>query len=133
MSHETIKNQQPLILTTGVYDLVKDHLRRKKVSSAEEEVLRHQLKTAMQVPRKHLPTSVVSVDTRVTIKNHHSNQNETFVFVAPHRAKKKNQTESILSPMGLALVGCKEGDTITWDFNGEPQQIEILNVERLSS
>jgi regulator of nucleoside diphosphate kinase len=133
MSQEIIAlNNQTIILTTGVYDLVKEHVRRKKVTPIEEEILKLQLKKAMQVPRKSLPSNVITIDTRVTIKDQTSNQTEIFIFVAPDKAKKKNKTESILTPMGLALVGCKEGDVITWAFEDGVKQIEILNVERLS-
>lgn len=132
MSQEIIAlNNQQIVLTTGVYDLVKEHVRRKKVTPLEEEILTLQLKKAMQVPRKSLPASVVTTDTRVTIKDQASDYPETYVFVAPDRAKKKNNTQSILTPMGLALVGCKEGDMITWAFEKGVKQIEILNVKRL--
>jgi regulator of nucleoside diphosphate kinase len=90
MSEEIIAlNNQPIILTTGIYDLVKDHIRRKKATPLEEEILKLQLKKAMQVPRKDLPSNVVTVETRVTIKDHTSEQTETYVFVAPDKAKKE--------------------------------------------
>ena len=132
MSQEIIAlNNQQIVLTTGVYDLVKEHVRRKKVTPLEEEILTLQLKKATQVPRKSLPASVVTTDTRVTIKDQASDYTETYVFVAPDKAKKKNNTQSILTPMGLALVGFKEGDMITWAFEKGVKQIEILNVKRL--
>lgn len=133
MSQDIIsENNQPIILTTGIYDLIKDHIRRKKATPVEEEILRLQLKRAMQVPRKNLPSNVVTVDTRVTIKDHSSDAIDTYFFVSPDRAKKKNGTTSILSTMGLALVGCKEGDLVTWVFGDDKRQLEIVNVERMS-
>lgn len=125
-------NTQNIILTTGVYDLVKDHIRRKKVTPLEEEILLLQLKKAQQVTRKNLPSNVVTVDARVTVKDHTTNQNKTYVFVAPDKARKKNSTDSILTKMGLALVGCKEGDVVNWVFEEGEKQIEVLKVERLS-
>ena len=38
------ETQQEILLTTGVYDLIKDHIRRKKATLEEEEVLLKQLK-----------------------------------------------------------------------------------------
>lgn len=126
------ETQQEILLTTGVYDLIKDHIRRKKTTLEEEEVLLKQLKKAKQVTRKNLPLDVVTVDAKVTIKNTVTNEEEVFTFVGPDRAKRRNNTESILSTMGLALVGCKIGDVINWNFNGEAKQMEIMNVERLA-
>lgn len=131
MSQETvISNNNQIILTTGIYDLIKDHIRRKKVTPQEEEILRQQLKNAKQVTRKNLPGDIVTIDAQVTVKNHSNEQIETFHFVAPDKAKKKNRTESILSPVGLALVGCKEGDLVTWTFEDGVKQLEVIKVER---
>ena len=123
---------QELILTTGVYDLIKDHIRRKKSTPEEEEILKLQLKNAKQLTRKNLPLDIVTVDATITIKNLDTDQEEVYTFVGPDKAKKRNNTESILSPMGLALVGCKIGDIINWSFGEEKRQVEIIGVERLN-
>lgn len=128
----TQDTEQEILLTTGIYDLIKDHIRRKKTTVEEEEALKNQLKKAKQVTRKNLPADVVTIDTKITIKNVVTNQEEVYTFVAPDRAKRRNNTESILSTMGLALVGCKIGDVIQWNFNNEQKTLEILNVERLA-
>lgn len=125
-------NPKNIILTTGIYDLIKDHIRRRKVTPAEEAVLTSQLKNAEQVLRKDLPEDIVTVDTRVTIKNHSTNEEKSYVFVGPDKAKKKNNTESILSKIGLALVGCKEGSTVNWVLDGIHSEVEVLSVKRLS-
>jgi regulator of nucleoside diphosphate kinase len=124
--------EQEILLTTGIYDLIKDHIRRKKTTVEEEEALKNQLKKAKQVTRKNLPVDVVTIDAKITIKNVDTNQEEVYTFVAPDRAKRRNNTESILSTMGLALVGCKVGDVIQWNFNNEQKTLEIMNVERLA-
>ena len=123
---------QEITLTTGVYDLIKDHLRRKKATPKEEEILLLQLKKAKQLTRKSLPLDVVTIDAKVTIKDLHSNEEEVYTFVAPLRAKKRNNTYSILSPIGLALVGCKVGDEIDWVLDERLKKMQILNVERLA-
>ena len=57
-----------IILTTGTYDLIKDHLRRKRVSIQEEEILTNELRTAQQVLRRELPADVVCVNSVVIQK-----------------------------------------------------------------
>ena len=122
---------QDITLTTGVYDLIKDHIRRKKATPEEEETLKLQLKNAKQLTRKNLPLDVVTIDAKVTIKDLDTDQDEIYTFVAPDKAKRRNNTESILSTIGLALVGCKIGDVVNWSFGEEEKQLEIINVERL--
>lgn len=126
------KMVQEILLTTGVYDLIKDHLKRKKTTLKEEEILLLQLKKAKQVTRKSLPLDVVTVDSKVIIKNLITNEEEIHTFVAPDKAKRRNNTESILSTLGLALVGCKVGDEVSWDFEEGQKKLQILNVERLA-
>lgn len=121
---------QYIILTTGIYDLIKDHIRRKKVSAAEEEILKLELKNASQVTRKNLPEDVVSINSRVTIKDCNTNEQEVHTFVAPDKAKQRNNTKSILSKIGLALVGYKVGDLVEWPFEDGMRQMEILKVEQ---
>lgn len=123
---------QEILLTTGVYDLIKDHIRRKKATVKEEEILLLQLKKARQVTRKNLPLDVVTVDSKVTVKNLQNQEEEVYTFVAPDKAKRRNNTVSILSTIGLALIGCKIGDEISWDFEEGEKKMQILNVERLA-
>jgi regulator of nucleoside diphosphate kinase len=123
---------QEIILTTGIYDLIKDLVRRKKVSAAAETLVLAKLKRAKQFTRKNLPQEVISIDTRVTIKNHTSQEEEVHSFVAPDKAKQKNKTQSILTDMGLAVVGNKEGDVIEWPLQDSILKLEIIKVEALS-
>ena len=52
---------QDIILTTGIYDLIKDLLRRKKVTPFVEDQLIVQLKRAKQIRRRELPRDRKSV------------------------------------------------------------------------
>lgn len=122
---------QDIILTTGIYDLIKDLLRRKKVTPFVEDQLVVQLKRAKQIRRRELPDNVVTIDCKVTIKDLLTSEMQTFTFVAPSKAKRRNNTESIVGNVGLALVGNKTGDQIKWDFGTGEKNIEIVNVERL--
>lgn len=121
-----------IILTTGVYDLIKDHLRRKRTTQEEEQILLDQLKTAKQVLRKELPEDVVTVNCELTIKSISTNEEEKYLFVQTDREKIKKGKYSILSPIGLATVGNKVGDIINWPFEAGEKQFEIVGVERFN-
>lgn len=124
---------QDIILTTGIYDLIKDLLRRKKVTPFVEDQLVVQLKRSKQIRRRELPDNVVTIDCKVTIKDLLTSEMQTFTFVAPSKAKRRNNTESIVGNVGLALVGNKTGDQIKWDFGTGEKNIEIVNVERFQN
>ena len=118
-----------IILTTGIYDAIKDHLRRKKVSINEEARLASELRNAQQVRRRALPEDVVTVNRKVTIKDHSQNKEEEYIFVGVAEARPKKNKHSILSDMALATVGYKVGDVIEWPFRDGERRIEILKVE----
>lgn len=121
-----------IVLTTGVYDLIKDHLRRKRTTKEEEQILLDQLKGATQVLRKELPEGVVTVNCEVNVKDMATNEEQKYLFVQTNREKVKKGKYSILSPMGLAIVGNKIGDVINWPFEGGEKKLEIIGVERFN-
>ena len=120
---------QNIILTTGLYDLIKDHVRRKKVTVQEEALLLAELKKASQVLRRDLPEDIVSVNRKVTYKDHISNEEKTVIFVGPKRSKPAKNKVSILSDEGIAMVGYKTGDFIEWPSKKRDLKLEILKVE----
>jgi regulator of nucleoside diphosphate kinase len=120
---------QHIILTTGLYDLIKDHVRRKKVTPREEVVLTGELKKASQVLRRDLPEDVVSVNRKVTYRDHSNNEEKTVLFVGPKKAKRGKNKVSILSDEGIAMVGYKVGDLIEWPSGKGDLKLEILHVE----
>lgn len=120
---------QNIILTTGTYDLIKDHVRRKKVTLQEEVLLLNELKHATQVLRKNLPEDVVSINRKVTYKDHVKNEEKTIFLVGPERVKVSKNKISVLSDEGIAMIGYKVGDLVEWPAKKGPLKLEILKVE----
>jgi len=118
-----------IIVTTGIYDAIKDTLRRKKVSIEEEKRLTEELRKAKQVLRRDLPADIVTVDRKVTLKDHTLNFEHEYIFVPSVKEKLKKNKYSILSDIALAVVGYKVGDVISWPFRDGERKIEILKVE----
>lgn len=127
---KNLKNMsENITVTTGIYDAIKEQLRRKKVSIAEEARLTAELRGAKQVLRRDLPEDVVTVDRKVTLKDHTADTQNEYIFVASTKAKPKKNKHSILSNLALAVVGYKVGDVINWPFQDGERKLEILNVE----
>lgn len=118
-----------IIVTTGIYDAIKDTLRRKKVSIEEEKRLTEELRKAKQVLRRDLPADIVTVDRKVTLKDYTLDFEHEYIFVPSTKEKLKKNKHSILSEIALAVVGYKVGDVISWPFRDGERKIEILKVE----
>lgn len=123
--------EKNIIVTTGIYDLIKEQIRRKQVSKVQEERLNHELKHAQQVLRKDLPNDIVTVNRRVTIKDLETQTESTYNFVSTGKERRKKGKYSIMSEMGIAAVGYKQGDIISWPFDEGTKEIQILKVEML--
>lgn len=121
----------PIILSTGIYDLLKNHLRTRKLSRYNEDKLILELKSAKQVLHKELPENVVTVDRAVRVKELESGQEYTYNLVAPAKAKQKNKTISILSPIGVAILGYVEGAEVKWEMPEGIKSYRIESVTRL--
>ena len=120
-----------VILTTGIYDMIKDHVRRNKVTKEEQELLLLELKNAQQVYRRDLPDNVVTVNKRVKIKDHTENKEKEYMFVASSKTNNKQGKLSILCDVAVATVGRKVGDIINWPFRDGERKLEILTVENI--
>lgn len=124
-----MKMSENITVTTGIYDAIKEQIRRKRVSIPEEKRLAEELKNATQVLRRDLPEDVVTVDRKVTLKDHTNNTETEYLFVPSSKEKIKKNKHSILSDIALSVVGYKVGDIIDWPFRDGDRKIEILKVE----
>ena len=121
----------PIILTTGIYDLIKDQIHRKRVSPAAESRLLAELSTAKQVLRKDLPTEIITVDRVVKIKNLDTQVDRSYHFVGVGKGKLTKGKFAINCEMALATLGRKKGDIIEWPFEDGSSRIEVLQVSEV--
>ena len=122
---------EQVILTTGIYDMIKDHVRRKKVTKQEEELLLLELRHAKQVRRRELPDDIVTVNRRVKIKDHTANKEQDYTFVPTTKVNNKKGKSSILCDVAVAIIGRQVGDVIDWPFKEGERKLEILMVETI--
>jgi len=123
------ESNTPIVLSTGMYDLLKDQLRKRKLSKYNENKLSLELKSAIQVLKKELPRDIVTVDRLVRVKELSSGQETSYRLVAPDKAKRKNNTISILSPIGVAMLGYRQGALVRWEM---PDGIREFRIEEVS-
>jgi len=120
-----------IILSTGIFDLLKDHIRRRKLSTYNQEKLVQELRNARQILNKDIPADVVTVNTKVRVKELETGEEFTYMIVPPAKAKNKNNTISILSPIGVAMVGYSQGSELSWEMPGGIKAYRIEEVSRL--
>ncbi|ACU04044.1 GreA/GreB family elongation factor [Pedobacter heparinus] len=118
-----------IILSTGIFDLLKDHIRRRKLSKYNQEKLEQELRNARQILSKDIPADVVTVNTRVRVKELETGAEFNYTLVPPAKARNKHNTLSILSPIGVAMVGYSQGSELKWEM---PEGIKAYRIEEVT-
>lgn len=119
----------PIILSKGIYHLIKNHLRQKnQLSDFNKEKLETEIKSALIMPGKEIPEDVVSINTNVQVRDIETGNEFKFDLVSPDEAKIKINKFSALSDIGLALIGYRVGEEIQWEMPDGLKRFRIENV-----
>jgi regulator of nucleoside diphosphate kinase len=75
------------------------------------------------------PAHVVCMNTEVTFRDDTTGKVQTVTLVYPESADIAARKVSVLTPVGVALIGLPEGKSITWETpGGELRQLTVLAV-----
>lgn len=93
------------------------------------ESLEAELTRARVVEEAQVPAGVVTMNSRVRCREEGSGKEYTLRLVYPHDAG-KDDTVSILAPVGCALLGLSVGQHIDWPGPaGKPLTLTLLAVD----
>ena len=91
-----------------------------------EEILQH----VVIVDESNAPTNVVTIGCKVTVADKNGNTMPAYRIVGSQESDPKNGTISEESPFGKALVGAKEGDTVTLEAPSVAIVYTVQKIER---
>ena len=83
---------------------------------------------AILLEKDQFPLDVVRLNSTVIVKDMDTNQVTTYTIVLPEKANIRQSKVSILSPIGVALIGFKKGLQFTWKFLSSKHKLSILEV-----
>jgi regulator of nucleoside diphosphate kinase len=90
--------------------------------------LERELDRAEIVDPKDIPADVVTMRSKVRLKDLVSGESNTYSLVFPTEANFAEGKISVLAPIGTAILGYKRGDTIEWPV---PSGLRRLKVEEI--
>lgn len=122
----------PIVLT----DFDKNRLRglltlfreRSSVVGSCLDALDHELTRASVVPASEIAPDVITMNSRVTLCDLESGERSTVVLVFPRARNSGDDAVPVLSPLGLALLGCRADQLLSWDT---PEGLRTLLIERV--
>ena len=81
------------------------------------------------VATAHLPSNVVAIGSEVTYRDKSTEREQTVVLVLPRDADIARQRASVLTPIGVALIGLTEGAEFSWKTrDGQSRRLTVTRV-----
>jgi regulator of nucleoside diphosphate kinase len=92
------------------------------------ESLRNELDRAHIVEPTALPDDVVTMNSRVRLKDIETGEEKNYSVVFPSQADMTENKISILAPIGTAILGYRTGDTVNWQVPAGTRTIRIQEI-----
>jgi regulator of nucleoside diphosphate kinase len=105
-----------------------DIYRLRGLLGAGSEALHAELEQAIVMPVGEIPRSVVTMGAKVQARDLRTGRVEGFQLVYPREADPAAHRVSVLAPLGAALLGNSEGETIEWRTPGGARSLRIERV-----
>lgn len=86
------------------------------------------LESATIVESKDIPDDVITMNSRVVLRDVASGDEEEWVLCFPHQADIYENKLSVLAPMGIAMLGSQPGDVIEWETPRGIAKAEIVKI-----
>lgn len=119
------------ILTKSDYNTIKDlivntpsHLITKEIS-----LLAREIEKAKKVMEAKIDPRVIRINSSFEVQDVASGKLLSFQLTLPKFGNLAEKKLSILSPLGVALIGFQEGMEIEWDLPGGLKKLKILKVD----
>jgi regulator of nucleoside diphosphate kinase len=90
--------------------------------------LLQELKAAKTFPPERISRSIVTMNSRALLREITSGREIEITVTYPQDADHKEQKVSVFSPIGVALLGCSEGDITSWRVPGGIGRFKVEKV-----
>jgi regulator of nucleoside diphosphate kinase len=114
--------------TERLRKLVDDAKRLDRSGNEYLENLDMELTRAQIVAPKSVPADVVTMNSKVALRDLDTEEEMIVTLVFPQDADIAQSKVSVLAPIGTAMLGYRIGDVFTWQV---PDGVRRLQVERL--
>ncbi len=105
-----------------------DIYRLRGLLGAGSEELHGELEQAIVMPVGEVPRGVVTMGSKVQARDLRTGRIEGFELVFPREADPASHRVSVLAPLGSALLGNSEGETVEWRTPGGTRSLRIERV-----
>jgi regulator of nucleoside diphosphate kinase len=125
-------------MSRAIFITSKDRERLEKLIRSEEEFttgtkthlaeLKSELKRAVIIKPQNVPADVITMRSQISLKDLSSGEEMICTLVYPDEADILEGKISVLAPIGMAILGYREGDLVEW---ATPGGIALLKVKKI--
>jgi len=87
--------------------------------------LEEELARCAEVSQETVPEDVITMNSKVTLKDLTSGKEITCTLVFPGDADSSQGRISVLAPLGMAILGYRVGDKISWQMPSGVHELQI--------
>ena len=124
-------NETDMTITVNDYQRLMGFVQLASLKSKMPAVtnkLVERLGTAKQLPQKQIAKSIVTMNSQVKLKNVANAREAELTITYPQDADHRENRISVFSEIGLALLGRKENDVVSWRV---PNGIGTFRIEKV--
>ena len=92
------------------------------------DALDREVSRSCVVDRNSVPGDVVTMNSRVRLRDMDSGEIEVYTLVYPSMADPGENRISVLAPVGTAIVGSRAGDVIEWPVPAGSRRLLVEDV-----
>ncbi len=124
--------KKKIYITDSDIKRLKELIKVAREFGKEDEIylrdLEEELNRGKVVESKAIPGNVITMNSKIKIKNLDTEENMIFRLVFPEDADPNQDKVSILAPIGTAVIGYKVEDIIEWNV---PAGLTKLKIEEI--
>lgn len=90
--------------------------------------LSEELLQAEVVAPQEIPPQVVTMNSKVRLQDLDSKAELEYTLVFPAEANLEQGRISVLAPVGMAMIGYRVGDTITWQVPAGTKRLKVKKI-----
>lgn len=131
MIAQSVVSAKEIVITAADFDRLRglvDSPRYRSTHWPLLQALREELDRGQVVPADAVPRGVVTMHSRVRVRDLKGRESETYTLVYPDQADINENKLSVLAPLGMALLGTRVGQVVNFDA---PAGRRRLKIERI--
>lgn len=127
---QTISTDPPLVIDAEYVERLRGLALAAMARNPEVgDRLLHEVERAEVLPSAEMPPHIVNIGSEVTFRDNTTGRVQRIILVLPKDANIAERRVSVLTPIGAALIGLKQGASIDWmTRNGERRELTVSEV-----